>query len=393
MDKFEDKVRITGIGMSAVGRRLERDPAGLAVEACLAALADAGLERSAVDGLSTHPGPMTADGYSGAGIIEVEEILRVHPRWFTSGHEMPGHGGALVNAALAVAAGLCRHVLVYRSTWESTAQVRNRSLSRNVSLPVITGDKQWRVPFGAFSAANWIALYASCHFEKYGTTREQLGAIALNSRKNAVLNPHAIYRETLTMDDYLGARMISTPLCLYDCDVPCDGAVALVLSAADAARDTRRRNPIRIEAAGTQTTERWSWDQGSLDHEPLIRGACDSMWSRTDLKPADVDVAELYDGFSFNALCWIELMGFCPEGEGGRFVEGGHRIARDGVLPLNTHGGQLSAGRLQGFGFLHEACVQLWGEGGERQVPHGPEVAVVSTGGGAPGGALLLARG
>lgn len=392
MDKFEDKVRITGVGLSTIGRRLDRDPAGLAVQACLAALADAGLTREDIDGLSTQPGPMTMDGYSGAGIIEVEEILRVHPRWCGSGSEMSGHSGALVNAALAIASGLCRHVLVYRSTWESTAQARQRAAVEPAPSSIV-GDGQWRIPFGAFSAANWVGLYASRHFQKYGTTREQLGAIAVNSRANAALNPDAVYRDPLTLDDYLAARMISSPLGLYDCDVPCDGAVAIVLSAADAAADTRRPNPIRIEAAGTQTTERWSWDQGDLDHEPLIRGACDSMWARTDLKPADVKLAQLYDGFTFNALCWLELMGFCGVGEGGPFVEGGGRIARDGELPLNTHGGQLSAGRLNGFGFIHEACIQLWGEAGSRQVPNAPQVAVVSTGGGTAGGTLLLTRG
>ena len=205
-----------------------------------------------------------------------------------------------------------------------------------------------------------------------------------------MLTPYAVHRTPLTMDDYLSARIISSPPGLYDCDVPCDGAVAIVLSAADAATGTRRANPTRIEAVGTQTTERWSWDQSTMDHEPLIRGACDSMWARTDLKPADVDIAELYDGFSFNALCWLELMGFCPEVEGGRFVEGGYRIARDGELPLNTHGRQLSSGRLQGYSFIHEACVQLWGEAGDRQVPRRPQVAVVSTGGGPPDGTLLL---
>ncbi|MFD2780560.1 thiolase family protein [Novosphingobium pokkalii] len=184
------------------------------------------------------------------------------------------------------------------------------------------------------------------------------------------------------MEDYLSARMISTPFGLYDCDVPCDGAVAVIVSAADAARDTRKR-PVRIEAVGTRLVEPWSWNNGGLDQLVLARGAAQSLWKRTDLKPADVDVAELYDGFTFNCLSWLELLGFCPIGEGGRFVEGGSRIALDGELPLNTHGGQLSAGRLQGYTFLHEACVQLRGEGGNRQV-ESAEVAIVSTGAARP---------
>jgi acetyl-CoA acetyltransferase len=357
-------------------------------------MADAGLERGDIDGLATHGGPKTADGYSGAGIGDVDDILGVRPKWIASGMETPGHTGAVLNAALAVAAGLCRHVIVFRATWESTAQALIREKARAAGgASGIVGPMQWQIPFGAFSAANWIALYASRHFARYGTRREHLGEIALNARRNAALNPNAIYREPMTMEDYLGARMVSTPFGLYDCDAPCDGAVAVVVSAAAAAADTRRRDPIRIESIGSQVVERWSWDQGVLEHEPMLKGACDSLWARTDLTPADVDVACLYDGFTFNCLSWLELMGFCKVGEAGDFLAGGARISLTGELPLNPHGGQLSAGRLQGFGYLHEACVQLWGEAGARQVPGGPTVAAISTGGGVPGGTMLLARG
>jgi acetyl-CoA acetyltransferase len=123
------------------------------------------------------------------------------------------------------------------------------------------------------------------------------------------------------------------------------------------------------------------------------------LWERTDLKPHDVEVAELYDGFSFIAMAWLEALGFCAKGESGAFIEGGERIALDGELPLNTHGGQLSAGRLHGYGFLHEAVVQLRGEGAQRQVRPGgvtdalPRAAVASAGGGPLGGCLLLVRG
>lgn len=397
MEKFENKVVITGIGMSDVGRRLMRDPLELTIDACLAAIADAGLDKSDIDGLSTHPGATPGSGYSGGGVADVESVLRVQPKWFNSGHELPGHAGAITAGALAVASGLCRHVLCFRSTWESTFQALEREgkiqSGGGGDGAGVVGDMQWRLPFGAMSAGNWIGMMANRHFQQFGTTREQLGAIALNARKNAGLNPNAVYRDPLTMDDYLNARMISTPFGLYDCDVPCDGAVSVIVSHVDAAQDTRRPNPVRFESVGCQITERPSWDQGTLIHEPMLEGPGRALWERTDLKPSDVDVAEIYDGFTFNCLSWIELLGFCPVGEGGRFVEGGKRIALDGELPLNTHGGQLSAGRLQGFSFFHEACVQLWGEGGERQVPGNPQVAAVSSGGGVPGGAFLLTRG
>ena len=392
MEKFEDKVTITGIGMSQVGRRLMRDPLALTIEACLAAMEDAGLTREDIDGLSTFPGGIAAGGISGGGIWEVEDLLRVKPRWFNGGIEQAGQLGSVITAGMAIASGLCRHVLCFRTVWESTHQ----TMQRSGDLPAqgsarVGGDMQWRLPFGAASAANWIALYASRHFKEYGTTREQLAQIPLNARKNAALNPTAIYRDPLSLDDYMSARMISTPFCLYDCDVPCDGSVAVIVSQVDAARDTRRP-PIHLEAVGTANIERISWDQCELTHEVGLEGPAQMIWERTDLRHADIDVAELYDGFSFNCLCWLERLGFCPEGEGGRFIEGGERIARDGELPLNTDGGQLSRGRLHGYGFIHEACVQLWGEGGERQVSGGPQVAMISSGGGMPGSCMLLTR-
>jgi acetyl-CoA acetyltransferase len=302
---------------------------------------------------------------------------------------MPGQIGALVAGMLAVAAGLCRHVLCFRTVWEATYA----ELTRRGDLGASRGGRasqmmEGRAPFGAMSAANWIAMTASQHFRRYGTTREQLGAIALNGRANAARNPAAVYRDPLTMEEYLDARLISTPFGLYDCDVPCDGAVAVVISARDLA-DDRPRPPVLINAVGTRIADRLSWDQGTLTHEPQVFGPAQHLWTRTSLQPADVDVAQLYDGFTFNCLTWLEALGFCAIGEGGPFVEGGRRIGLDGELPLNTGGGQLSAGRLHGFGLIHEAVVQLRGDGGERQVA-GAEVAVVGTGGGVPGGCALF---
>jgi acetyl-CoA acetyltransferase len=177
---------------------------------------------------------------------------------------------------LAVAAGLCRHVLCFRTVWESTSAALERAAMAaghgGGGPSRIGGDMmQWRAPFGAMSAANWIGMNASLHFHRYGTTREALGRIALNARANAARNPAAVYRDPLTMDDYLSARMITTPFGLYDCDVPCDGSVAIVVSARDAA-DGLRHRPVLVDAVGTQIIERWSWDQDTLSHEPMVMG-------------------------------------------------------------------------------------------------------------------------
>jgi acetyl-CoA acetyltransferase/uncharacterized OB-fold protein len=392
--KFEADCVLSGIGKSRIGRRLGGHPLGLMVDAALEAIEDAGLERSDIDGISTYPGGdwEASQGMNGGGIFSLEEALRLRPRWFGSGLETSGQSGAVVNAMLAVSAGLCRHVLCVRGVWASTfSDLQRKGEMRVGGGRRVGGEMSWRLPYGAFSAASWIGMLAARHMAAFGTTKEQLGAIAINARANAALNPDAVYREPLSMDAYLNARPVSTPFGLYDCDAPCDGAIALIVSHVDSIPDLRAP-AVRVEAVGTALSERISWDQGTLLHEPLLKGASDHLWSRTDLRPADVDVAGIYDGFTFNCLSWLEQLGFCEVGEGGAFVEGGTRIARDGELPLNTDGGQLSAGRLHGYGFLHEACTQLRGEGGRRQVPGDPEVALATTGGGHPGGAWLLTR-
>lgn len=390
-EKFEDRVALSGVGMSEVGRRLGRDPRALAVDACRRAIADAGLALEDIDGLATYPGGGAPAGFSEGGVPAMAEALGIRPTWFAGGMETPGQGGSIVNGMLAVAAGLCRHVLCFRTVWETTAALRSRQGAAGSKGPGrVSGEMEWRLPFGAPSAANWIALQASHHMHRFGTTREQLAWIPLTAREHASRNPHAIYRDPITLADYLDARMISTPFGLYDCDVPCDGAVAIVVSRAEVAGDLAQP-PVLVEAVGTHLGERLSWDQGSLVHEPLVDGPAAHLWTRTDMKPKDVDVACLYDGFSFNCLSWIEALGFCERGEGGAYIEGGTRIRAGGDFVLNPHGGQLSAGRLHGYGFFHEAVVQLRRAAGERQV-EGAEVALVSTGGGHPGGCVLLRR-
>jgi acetyl-CoA acetyltransferase/uncharacterized OB-fold protein len=388
LDKFEERAAITGIGMSRLGRKLMIDPVALTVEAVQAAVADAGLEMGDIDGLSTYPGTTADGGYAEGGVTAVESALGLRPTWHNGAQETPGATGSLIAAMLAVAAGLCRHVVCFRTVWQSTYAATMRAGSGDPPRRV-SGIEEHLAPFGV-QAANTVAMAASQHFARYGTTRETLGWIALNARANAALNPTALFRTPLTMDEYLAARPISTPLGLLDCDPLCDGSVAVVVSAIDAAADLRHR-PVRIEAVGMQITERIEWDQGVLSHEPHVLGPSAHLWSRTTLRPADVDVAELYDGFTFNCLSWIEALGFCEIGEAKDFLEGGKRIALDGDLPLNTHGGQLSHGRTHGMGLVHEAITQMRGDAGVRQVSDAA-TAVVSSGGLTPGGVILFRR-
>jgi len=395
---LERRSIISGIGQSDIGRRLGRSDLDLTVQAALAAIADAGLTRDDIDGLATYPGMGAGTpGFAGPSTPEVQDALRLQLNWHDGGGEGPAQIRAVIAACIAVGAGLAKHVLVYRTVSESTAQGEGGRAGIGGSggggrgVPRFSGFLQWSLPFGAVSAANWIALVGQRRVHEFGLTREQLGQIALNGRRNAALNPHAVYRDPLTMADYLAARMVSTPLCLFDCDAPCDGATAVIVSHADYAGDTPHP-AAHVNAVGTALRGRPSWDQFDDMTSMAARDAAASMWERTELTPADVDVAQLYDGFSVLALVWLEALGFCGRGESGPFIEDGTTIARDGSLPLNTAGGQLSGGRLHGFGLLHEAVVQLRGEGGERQVPGHPEVAAVANGGGPIAGSMLLTR-
>ncbi len=385
-DRFEHRSVLSGIGRSRIGRRLMVDPLSLTVDACMAAIADAGLTVDDIDGLSTYPGGITGMGMGEGGVTAVEEALRIRPTWHNGGMDLPGPGGSVIAAMMAVASGMCRHVLCFRTVWETTFDALK--MSRGGGLRVTGAMQEWRLPFGAMSAASWIGMNANQYLHRYGASREVLGWIAINARTNAGRNPEAIYRDPMTMDDYMGARLISTPFGLYDCDVPCDGAMAVIVSAADVADDLPKP-AVRVEAVGTQILERVSWEQGTITHEPQVLGQSAHLWTRTDMTPDDVDVALVYDGFTFNCISWLEGLGFCGFGEAQDWLDGGKRIALDGDLPVNPHGGQLSEGRTHGFGFLYEAVAQLRHEAGDRQVADA-RTAVVTSGGGTPSGVLLL---
>jgi acetyl-CoA acetyltransferase len=386
METPEKDAIISGIGISRIGRRTGIPALELTMDSCREAVADAGLELGDIDGITSlgDTPPLVA-----------ARELGIDPAYKGGGFD---HGGLLspvMSAALAVAEGRARHVLVYRTVQmiggaympQGEGEGPGEGMQAIARLMVDIDDL---VAANAFSAANWLALHCRRHMEIYGTTKEQLGWLAINSRRNAALNPRAAYRDPMTMDDYLGARPVSDPFGLLDCDVPVDGSIAVVVSHADYAGDGPHP-PVRIEAIGGYAGSAGWFHRPDYPKMASVDAAA-QMWSRTDLRPADIDIAELYDGFTFLTFAWLEALGICGDGEAGPFVEGATRIARDGALPLNTYGGQLSAGRMHGYWVLHEACLQLRGEAGERQVPKDVEVAVVTNGGGPIAGCLLLTR-
>jgi acetyl-CoA acetyltransferase len=387
----EQQAVISGIGQSAVGRRLGRTGLDLTLDAVSAALADAGIDRSEIDGISSWPGyKADAPGFSPVAIGTLQNALGLKLNWYNAGSEGT-QMSAVLNACMAVASGQARHVLCFRTVTETSAGPGARASLIGGGAQRIAGFGEYQLPFLAPSGANWIGLIASRYFHEFGATREQLGQIAVNARRNAGLNPAAVYRDPITLDDYLASRMISTPLCLYDCDVPVDGSIAVIVSHKDTLPDLKS-TPVMVEAISGALTTPDTWDQLPDLTRFAAEGCGQRLWSRTDLKPKDVDVAELYDGFSILSLLWLEGLGFCGRGEAAAFVEGGKRIALDGELPLATGGGQLSAGRLHGMIHIAEAVTQLRGEAGARQVPGQPRVAVASNGGGPLAGAILLRR-
>jgi acetyl-CoA acetyltransferase len=380
---------ITGIGQSEVAIRTTRHPMLLTLDAVREALDEAGLTIGQIDGVATFPGKSSGNlGFSPVGADEVIEALGVKSKWHVGGMEQPAQLSAIANAAMAVKAGLCRHVICFRTVYEAAAMARPQEYARPRS-ELLDGFVQWTMPFWAMSAACWTAQYAMTHVVRYGMTREQLAQIAINGSKNAMLNPRAraITKEELLLDKYMSARMISSPLCLYDCDRFSDCSTVIIVSAGDAL-DEVKCTPIRI-AATAGSVDRPSWDQ--VDWPAAYETGAD-LWRNTDYRPKDVNTVQFYDGFAFLPINWLEGLGFCERGEGHRFIEGGTRIALDGELPMNTHGGQLGAGRLHGFGFAHEAVTQLRGLGGARQVKGDPKVAIATSGGGPMAAALLLAR-
>jgi acetyl-CoA acetyltransferase len=387
-DRFEHRAVLSGVGQSAIGRQVERSALQLTLDAVLGAVADAGLRVDDLDGIATFPGGGKANvpGYASPGIYEVQDALGIETTWrlgLNEGFCLPFHA-----AAQAVATRAARHVVVYRTVKEgSAARSGGGRPAYGSTRPEADGPMQWLLPLGALSPVCHVAPYATRYLHEFAATREQLGWIPVTQRAWAGLNPDAVYRDPLGIDDYLASRMISTPICLFDCDVPVDGATAIVVSAADSAADLR--SPVAIEAIAGVTDDRPSWEQWR-DMTRVGHGTAAALWARTDLAPADVDVAQLYDGFTIEVIWWLEALGFCGVGEGADFVEGGERIAAGGDLPLNTWGGQLSGGRLHAaFGHTAEAMRQLRGEARERQVA-GAEVAVVTNAGGFESGAAVL---
>jgi len=365
-------VAVVGTGYSELTRAGEPDPRSLTLAAAKAALDDAGLRGSDLDGMFEYKfGPESPGCHDVARMLGVPDLAAFAD---IMGTGPSGIAGPLA-AAMAVGSGACETALAFRCLTRAAGHQGGVA-----SGPArVGGQQQFLTPYGylggilvemALKKRRWMA--------EYRRPEEDFGRIAVNARRWAALNPRAALREPLSMEDYLSSRPIAEPLRLLDCDYPVNCAVATVLTTAERAADLRQP-PVLIDAMSYGTGRGADW---AFDNDYLYGGMFDCgarLWSRSSVTVRDVDVAELYDGFTPITTAWLEALGACGRGEFGDWVGDGSRIGPGGDFPLNTSGGQLAEGRLHGVSFLNEAVLQLRVQCGARQVP-GAEVALVASG-------------
>jgi len=355
-------VAIAAVHNTKQAKRLEgHDSFSITVEAALGVVDAAGID------------PLRIDGIVGQFSADLAYTLRLGAAWLPSGGfgSIPG----VLEAANAIAAGYCRAVLVVGG---GAAMYADRSST----APWTRIGGEFVMPFGIYTALEF-ALIARRHMHLYGTKREHFAEVAISTRENAIKRETSIMKTPLTIDDYFAARLISEPLCLYDFCLECDGAVAVITTSLERARDLKHP-PVRVTASAHGGMGRWgqaiTWMNMPDDyfvssgHRPVAQ----RLWAMAGLGPQDVDVALLYDHFSPMVLMQLEDYGFCGIGEAGPFVEAGNIRWPNGSLPVNTHGGNLSEAYIIGMTHVREGVEQIRGTA-VNQVANA-EVALVTGG-------------
>ncbi|MFG2145211.1 acetyl-CoA acetyltransferase [Streptomyces sp. NPDC048696] len=385
---FPRKVAVVGVALSDTGRVDDVTPYALHAQAARRALADSGLDRSVVDGFGSA-------GLGTLAPVEVAEYLGLRPTWLDS----TGVGGATwevmaAHAADAIALGHADAVLlVYGST--ARADIKAGRRTSNLSFGG-RGPLQFEVPYGHTLIAKY-AMAARRHMHQYGTTVEQLAEVAVQARANAATNPDAMFRDPITVDDVVSGPVIADPFTKLHCCIRSDGGCAVLLAAQEYVADCAK-SPVWVLGSGAAMshTTMSEWEDFTVS-PAAVSGRI--AFERAGVRPADIDIAEIYDAFTYMTLVTLEDLGFCAKGEGGAFVEKG-RLLRDGSLPVNTDGGGLSACHpgMRGLFLIVEAVRQLRGEAGPGQVRKAdgrlPELAVASGTGGwfCSSGTVVLGR-
>jgi acetyl-CoA acetyltransferase len=382
MSSLSRPVAIAGVGYSELTRKGEPNPNSLAITAAKAALLDAGLSAKDVDGIFEYKfGPESPGAQDMARLLGVPDLAAFADIMASN---PSGLAGALAGV-MAVASGTCETVLVFRCLTRAAGHQGGVASGPET----VSGRDQFLTPYGYLGGilVN-LALKKRRWMDEYGRPEDDFGRIAVNARRWSALNPRAVLRDEITMDDYLSSRMVIDPLRVLDCDYPVNGAVATVITTAERAMNLRQP-AVLVDAMAYATGRGADW---VFDVDFLYGGAFDCanrLWQRSSVTLADVDVAQLYDGFTPVTAAWIEALGVCGRGEFGDWVGDGSRLAPGGDFPLNTAGGQLAEGRLHGIGFLNEAVLQVRGQCDDRQVP-GAQVAVVASGVYPQCGAMVL---
>ncbi|MDR7033136.1 thiolase C-terminal domain-containing protein [Mesorhizobium sp. BE184] len=356
---------ITGVGNTEYRKKIDRPAEILAIEAVLAAAADAGIDPKQIDGIIPYP------GHIGDDVIQAE--LGLNPR-FRVMIDMGGCSAvsALRVAAMAVLSGAANHVLLFRGLKGSSGA---RKADRPSFLPGQPFRRHLEYVYGMNTPAQRYAVLCQRYKHEYGLERRTLGEIALAARAHANLNPNAqMHGRDLTMDDYLGGRLIADPYTLFDCCLETDGASAVIVSARNEARDIRILSVAEAQGASPDDTS---------NRDPFLdiglTQAANQVWNDLGMGPQDMDAAMVYDCFTFEVLHQLEEAGFAKHGEGAALVaDGGIRLG--GKLPVNTHGGMLSEAHQAGLNHVVEAVRQLRGECGVRQVENARLVAVTGWG-------------
>ncbi len=383
-DLVKDKTAIVGIGQTRFGKGIEDSELSLACQAISAAIDDAGLRPSEVDGLAM---------FSMENGREVEVARCVGLGDITYFGEIGYGGGAACgtvgHAAMAVATGQCEVAVA----WRARKRAAKASRVWAQATERMGGQFQWTRPFGLLRPVDEIALLARRYMHEYGATRDHLANVALAFRKHANRNPNAIMRDRkLSREEYMAARWISEPLCLFDNCLETDGALACVIVGAERARDLRQ-DPVFIHAFAQGLHRQHETMTNYFCDDPL-RGpswsAARRLWANSDLEPGDVDVAQIYDAFSPLIPLSLEGYGFCQRGEGAAFTEGGALEWPDGRLPTNTSGGSMSEAYVHGFNLVLEGVRQMRGTS-TSQVKDAAS-CLVTSGEGVPTSAVLLRR-
>lgn len=334
---------VSGLGMAGLSRSQPLSTAELALHAIERAIIDAGLAHDQIDGLLISRSSVAASHDLNLRLKQIAGLRNLNLLQFVDG-EGTSALQMVQTAALAVSMGLARHVIcVFGDTPLRGGQRGSQAFGSIKSLDGICG---LRYSSGLFGAPALYALAARRHMTLYGTTREQLGAVAVAARLWAMLNPHAIFRDPLSIGEYLTARPIAEPLCLYDCAIPVDGAIAVVVSTGDAERELRQP---AVYVLGIGLGHAGQPQQRPFDNEVLCgaRQAKAKAFEMAGITVDDIDLLQCYDAFTYMTLSTLEEYGFCGKGESGAFVAEGH-IAPGGRLPTNTGGGHLSGYYLQG---------------------------------------------